>query len=109
LLHPKTHKYTSISPDKKTHNQIAHLLTDKRWQSNTVDVWPFRGADCDTDHYLVVVKVRQRLSESKQVAQKFDMERFNFQKLDDVEVKEQYQLKSQTGVQLWKTWMMMIR
>jgi hypothetical protein len=30
---------------------------------------------------------------SKQAAQKFDMERFNFQKLNDVKVKEQYQVK----------------
>jgi hypothetical protein len=38
------------------------------------------GADCDTDHYLVVAKVRERLAVSKQVAQKFDGERFNLRK-----------------------------
>jgi len=31
-----------------------------------------RGADCDTGHYQVVAKVRDRLSVSKQGAQKFD-------------------------------------
>jgi len=35
-----------------------------------------RGTDCDTDLYLVVTKVRQRLSVSKRAAQKFYMERF---------------------------------
>ena len=33
----------------------------------------FRGADCDTDHYLVRSKVGNRLAVSKQEAQKFDV------------------------------------
>jgi hypothetical protein len=32
--------------------------------------------DCDTDHYLVGAKVRQRLSINKLAIQGFDMERF---------------------------------
>ena len=32
------------------------------------------GTDCDTDHYLVVAKVRESLAVSKQVAQEFDVE-----------------------------------
>ena len=50
-------KYTCTSPDGKTHNQIDHILTDRRWHSSVLDVRSFRGADCDTDHYLVVAKV----------------------------------------------------
>jgi len=34
----------------------------------------FRGADCNTDHPLVVVKFRETLVVSKQAAQKFDVE-----------------------------------
>jgi DNA repair ATPase RecN len=45
------------------------------------------------DHYLVVAKLRERLSVSKQVAQKFYMLRFDLRKLNDAEVKEQYQVK----------------
>jgi hypothetical protein len=41
----------------------------------------------------VVEKVRGRLSVSKQAAQKFYVERFNLKKLNDLEVKEQYQVK----------------
>jgi hypothetical protein len=48
----------------------------------------FRGADCDADHYLVVAQVRERLTVSKQTAKKFEGERFNFRKLNEVEVKK---------------------
>jgi len=40
-------------------------LIDKKWYSGILDVWSFRGADCDTDHYLVVAKVRERLAINK--------------------------------------------
>jgi len=50
------------------------MLVDRRWHSSVLDVRSFRGADCDTDHYLVVAKVRERLAVSKQAAQRFDGE-----------------------------------
>jgi endonuclease/exonuclease/phosphatase family metal-dependent hydrolase len=61
------HKYTLTwtSPDGKPHNQIDHILVDKRRHSNVLDVLSFRAADCDSDHYLVVAKVRERLAVNK--------------------------------------------
>jgi len=73
-------KYTWTSLHGKTHNQIDHILIDRRWLS-ILDVRGFRRADCDTDHYLVVAKVWERLAVSKQAAQKFEGERFNLRKL----------------------------
>jgi hypothetical protein len=41
----------------------------------------------------VAAKLRERLSVSKRVAEKLDMKRFDLRKLNDAEVKEQYQVK----------------
>jgi hypothetical protein len=53
------------TPDDVTHNQIDHALIEKRRHSNTLDVRSFRGTDCDTDHYLVEAKFRERISVTK--------------------------------------------
>ena len=58
-----------------------------------VDVRSFRGVGCGTDHCLVVAKVRERLAASKQATQKFEVERFNLTKLNDLYFKKQYYIK----------------
>jgi NADH:ubiquinone oxidoreductase subunit D len=60
------------------------------YSESLFDVRSFRGADCDTEHYLVVAEVRERLAVSKQTTHKFHVERFNLKKLNEVEGKEQY-------------------
>jgi hypothetical protein len=40
-----------------------------------------------------VAKLRERISVSKQASQKFDLERCDLRKLDDIQVKEKYQVE----------------
>jgi len=53
----------------------------------------FRAAGCDTYHYLVVAKVRERLAVSKQGVKKFDVDRFNPRALNELEVRKHHQIK----------------
>ncbi|PNF33766.1 hypothetical protein B7P43_G10210 [Cryptotermes secundus] len=87
------HKFTWTSPDGKIHNQIDHILLDRRRHSSILDVRSFRAADCDTDHYLVVAKVKERLAVSKQTVHSVYMTRFNLKKLNELEGKEQYRVE----------------
>jgi hypothetical protein len=69
------------------------LIDKRRRHSSVHDVRSFSAADCDTDHYLVVAKVRERLAVGKQTAQRVHTERFGFKKLNDLESKEQYRVE----------------
>jgi hypothetical protein len=67
LPHRNIRKYTWISLDGKTYNQIDHALIDRRWHSGVLDVRSYKGADCETDYYLMVAKVRERLAVIKEL------------------------------------------
>ena len=57
------------------------------------DVRTFRGAECNPDHCQMVAKVREKLAVGKHATQKFDAERFSFRKLNELEVRKQFQIK----------------
>jgi hypothetical protein len=89
--HRSIHKYTWTSSDVNRQKQIDQISVDRIQHSIILDLRSFREADCDSDHYLVVAKVREKLAVSKRMVKKMDMERFNLKNLNEEEVKEQYQ------------------
>jgi len=60
--HKRIHKETWRSPDETTSNQIDHVMIDSQHATDILVVKSCRGADCDSDHYMVKIKYRKRIS-----------------------------------------------
>ena len=57
-----THKrrlYTWTSPDGQHQNQIDYTLCSQRWRSSIQSAKTRPGADCGSDHELLIAKFRQ--------------------------------------------------
>jgi hypothetical protein len=50
----------------------------------------------------VIAKLRERLAVNKKAAHEFEGERFNLRKLNELEVKEKYQIELTKDLQLWR-------
>ncbi|GFV12409.1 craniofacial development protein 2 [Trichonephila clavipes] len=78
--HKNIHKITQRSSDGSTCNQIDHLLVDSRHKSHILDVRTYHGANLDSDHFLLMAKVRARISNfqksHRKCVEKFDCGRF---------------------------------
>ena len=53
--------YTWTSPDGQHWNQINYILCSQRWRSSTQSAKTRAGADCGSDHELLIAKVRLKL------------------------------------------------
>jgi hypothetical protein len=80
--HRNIHKVTWASLDRRTHNQLDYILIDTRRHSSVLDVGLLRTADCDTNHYLVVAKVRESLSVKKQKTAQSSYGEFQSQEIE---------------------------
>ncbi|XP_078141751.1 uncharacterized protein LOC139917505 [Centroberyx gerrardi] len=68
--HKNIHKLTWRSPDGLTTNQINHILINGKWRRSPQDVRVCRGADANSDHYLVTANIRLKLRKVKQQGQR---------------------------------------
>jgi endonuclease/exonuclease/phosphatase family metal-dependent hydrolase len=53
------------SHDENVFNKIDHILIDARHCSDLMDVRSYRRANIDSDHYLIISKVRNRISNAR--------------------------------------------
>lgn len=83
------HKETWMSPSGNYTNQIDHVLIDRRHSSLINNVRTIRGADCGSDHFLVLVKVLQRIKvENKRNT--FTKNDTDYDKLKEIELTNQF-------------------
>ena len=57
--------YRWISPDGRTRNQIDYIIIPRRWMSSCKSCKTLPGADCGTDHQLLMAKFKTKLKTSK--------------------------------------------
>lgn len=76
------HKAAWVSPENRTVNQIDHVLTSSRHKSYLLNVRTYRGANVDSDHYLVMgILLAQKSNFRKTKADK--VIKYNIAKLKD--------------------------
>jgi hypothetical protein len=68
-------------------------LIDRRRHSSILHVRNFRVADCDTENYLEVTTVREKLAVRKQSAKTLVGEIYNLRKLHELELRKQYHIE----------------
>ncbi|KAG8235926.1 hypothetical protein J437_LFUL014282 [Ladona fulva] len=78
-------------PGSSEVNQIDHILVTQRHSTSVLDVRSCRGPNCDSDHYLVKAKIRERIIKTEKgpemVKRRWDTDKLN----EDTEVRKQYQ------------------
>jgi hypothetical protein len=86
FMHKRIHLQTWHSSDGHTFNQIDHGLIDGRHFSDVIDVRARRGANIDSDHMLVVIKLRARICRTKNTKPQ-QLRRFAVDRLKDRDIK----------------------
>ena len=67
----KRRLYTWTSPDGEHQNQIDHILCSQRWRSSIQSAKTRLGADCGSDHELLITKFRLKLKKAGKTARPF--------------------------------------
>ena len=63
--------YTWISPDGQHQNQIDYILCSQRWRSSIQSAETRLGANCGSDHELVIAKFRLKLKRVSETTRPF--------------------------------------
>ena len=67
----KRRLYTWTSPDGQYQNQIDYVLCSQRWRSSIQSAKIRLGADCGSDHELLIAKFRLKLKKVEETTRPF--------------------------------------
>ena len=67
----KRRLYTWTSPDGQHGNQIDYILCSQRWRSSIQSTKTRQGADCGSDHELLIAKFRLKLKKVEKTTRPF--------------------------------------
>lgn len=97
FIQPKRRLYTWTSPNGQHRNQVDFILCQQRWKSSITSTKTLPGADCNTDHQLLVAKMKLKLCKIKKntTQKKFNVD--NISPMYAVEVKNRFDLLSPEG------------
>ena len=93
--HKTIHMGTWKIPGSAEVNQTDHVLVSVRHASSIIDIRNSRGANCDSDHYLVKAKVRERISRSWKHRAGCGRRKWNSELITSPEGKMRYQASLQ--------------
>ncbi|KAG8236282.1 hypothetical protein J437_LFUL016062 [Ladona fulva] len=68
-----------------------HVIIDRIYASDTLKIDSYRRADCDSDHYFVRVKYRQRIAIYRTTGKEKAARRHNASKLNEKTTAQQYE------------------
>ena len=89
--HRDIHKITWQSPNGRDANQIDHIIINGKWRGSLLDTRTYRGADVNSDHFLVVSKIRLKL---KNNYKKTQLRRtFNVRRLKEEGVRQEFSIE----------------
>jgi hypothetical protein len=92
LSHKEIHKGTWKASDRQIINQIDHIFIDARHKYNLMDMRSLRGANIDSDHFLVLSKLCATISNCKKEC-RIKIKKYNIEKLKDDDITLQYKQK----------------
>ena len=67
--------YTWTSPDGQYQNQIDYILCSQRWRNSIQLAKPRLGADCGSDHKLLIAKIRLKFKKVGKTTRPFRYDR----------------------------------
>jgi len=92
------HKGTWKIPGTEDTNQTDHILVSKRWATDIENIITYRGANSDSDHFLVGARLKQKIALITRNRIE-NQNRWNIDKLDETEVQCHYQQEIQKELQ----------